>query len=380
MTEAHSYCDVLIAGGGLAGLTAAVLLARRGWRVLVLEKENYPRHKVCGEYISNESRDFLLRLGLPLDRWQLPQISRLQVSSPGGSSVHASLGLGGFGISRYRLDAALMELAQQAGVQVQTGCRADSWEREGDGYLVSAGEQAFRCRVLLGAWGKRSNLDVKVQRPFATSAARGLDNYIGIKYHIRCPWPEDLIALHNFEGGYCGISRVEDDTCCLCYLTTAAQLRKAGGNIRAMEEQVLHRNPHLAEIWNRAHFLYEEPLAIAQISFRSKEQVLDGVLMLGDTAGLITPLCGNGMSMAFHSAQLAVDCVALFLEGRADRAAMEQQYVLGWKRRFNRRLQAGRFIQRFFGDGRLTGMLLQFLKWMPFLKQPLIRLTHGQVF
>lgn len=378
--ETGTY-DVIVAGGGLAGLSAAILLARQGRRVAVLEKDDYPRHKVCGEYISNESRDFLLRLGLPLDRLQLPEIRRLEVSAPDGKLIRANLPLGGFGISRYLLDHELVIVAKNNNVDLRTHCSVNGWEGDGAGhYLVDTGEGTLRTRLLCAAWGKRSKLDLKAGRSFVASASRGLDNYVAIKYHIRYPWPEDLIALHNFDHGYCGISRVENDTCCLCYLTTADNLKRAGGRIPQLEQDILCRNPQLARIFKEAEFLYEEPLAISQVSFRQKEQLLDGVLMLGDTAGLITPLCGNGMSMAFHSAQLAAGCIMPFLEGKHSREQMEQTYQKEWNRQFKKRLAAGRLIQRFFGNVQQTGLLLFFLRLFPFLKKPLIRMTHGKTF
>src|SRR6202012_2587619 len=106
---------------------------------------------------------------------------------------------------------------------------------------------------------------------------------------------QDTIALHNFQGGYCGISRVENDKCCLCYLTTAANLKQNGNDIKKMEEQVLMKNPQLKRILTNATHLYEQPLTISQISFARKEQIYGHVLLSGDSAGLITPLCGNGM-------------------------------------------------------------------------------------
>lgn len=379
-TEVATY-DVIVAGGGLAGLSVAALLAGQGFSVAVLEKDDYPRHKVCGEYISNESRAFLKRLGMPLEQLMLPEITQLEVSAPNGKRVRARLSPGGFGISRFLLDHSLVQAARNSGAMVLTDTKVTGWERTTDGYKVqTAGGAAFDARVVCAAWGKRSNMDVKASRSFVGKASRGLDHYVAVKYHIRYPWPEQLIALHNFDHGYCGISWVEDDTCCMCYLTTAANLRRSGGSIQDMERNILRCNPHLNKIFARAEFLYREPLAISQVSFQPKEQLLDGILMLGDTAGLITPLCGNGMSMAFHSAALAADCLGPFLKGVIGREEMERQYQRRWDRQFKTRLWAGRAIQSMFGNVRVTGFFLGLLRVLPFLKRPLIRMTHGRAF
>ena len=141
-----------------------------------------------------------------------------------------------------------------------------------------------------------------------------------MKYHLRLPgFPRNLIALHNFADGYAGISAIEDDKLCFCYLTTRANLKRHG-TIAAMEREVLARNPHLREILAQAEFLYPQPEVINEISFAPKQPVEQHVLMCGDAAGLITPLCGNGMAMALHGAALAAAAAHDFLSGHTTRA------------------------------------------------------------
>src|SRR5437868_637169 len=101
MTENKKY-DTCIIGGGLAGLGLSIQLAGRGYAVALFEKEEYPFHKVCGEYISMESWDFIENLGMPLSDLQLPLIDRLIVTAPNGDQLQQQLPLGGFGISRYK--------------------------------------------------------------------------------------------------------------------------------------------------------------------------------------------------------------------------------------------------------------------------------------
>src|ERR1700761_3162787 len=115
--DSGSY-DVIIAGGGLAGLALSIQLARAGYSVALREKETYPYHKVCGEYISLESWNFLEELGLPLSDWNLPIIRQLLISAPNGRSIEHELPLGGFGISRYKLDSALAGIARAEGVDL----------------------------------------------------------------------------------------------------------------------------------------------------------------------------------------------------------------------------------------------------------------------
>ena len=117
--------DVAIAGGGLAGLALSIQCAQAGYRTILFEKEKYPFHKVCGEYISFESWNFLEELGVPLSQMNLPIIRRLLVTAPNGKELEQSLPLGGFGISRYKLDAILAEIARQNGVELIEGTKVD---------------------------------------------------------------------------------------------------------------------------------------------------------------------------------------------------------------------------------------------------------------
>lgn len=371
--------DVAIVGGGLAGLAASILLRKRGYCVVLFEKEAYPFHKVCGEYISLESRGFLHSLGLSLDEWNLPLIDTLQLSAPNGKVFCTGLPLGGFGVSRYRLDSELARTARSLGVHLLEKTKVDSIE-EGEKFTLHFQHRQIKARLCFAAYGKRSNLDVKWNRPFLQKLDKRLNNFVGVKYHIQTDWPQNVIGLHNFEDGYCGISRIEEDHYCLCYLTRAENLKKSGNSIGVMEKNVLFRNPHLAKIFETSFFVQEFPVTISQISFAPKAKVENGVLMLGDAAGMITPLCGNGMSIALHTAKMAALLGDLFLQQQVTKAELERRYTLQWQRRFATRLQAGRVLQTFFGSNRMSNTFVSLFRKMPFLARPVIRLTHGDPF
>jgi flavin-dependent dehydrogenase len=372
--------DIGIIGGGLAGLSLALLAAQAGYAVVLFEKENYPFHKVCGEYISMESFDFLVRLGLPLHDWNLPVIKKLEVSSGRGKKYEFPLDTGGFGISRYTIDAALFELAKQNGVRVFENEKVSDVQFEQDAHNIQTDKRNVTATTVAGAYGKRSNLDVKWKRSFTEMKAGKMNNYIGIKYHIQTDHPGDRIALHNFKNGYCGISAVEGNRYCLCYLTIAGNLAANHNSIQQMQENVLYQNPELKRIFTKSQFLYGAPLTISQVSFEGKTQIENHVLCIGDAAGLITPLCGNGMSMAMHGARLAFDEINLFLQQKITRKEMEANYCRSWKGNFAARLAAGRIVQRLMGNRFSTEIFLQLMKSLPFLSAKLIRSTHGKTF
>jgi flavin-dependent dehydrogenase len=373
--------DLAIIGGGLGGLALSIQSAKAGFKTILFEKERYPFHKVCGEYVSLESWNFLEDLGVPLSQMNLPIINRLLVTAPNGKELEKDLPLGGFGISRYKLDSMLAQIARENGVQLIESTRIDEVKFYNEIFSLQSGTEILcRSSIVAGAFGKRSNLDVKWKRRFILQKQNKLNNYVAVKYHIKMQWPADLIALHNFKNGYCGISQIEDEKYCLCYLTTAKNLEISGNSIQEMEKQILYENPHLKRIFSEASFLNPSPVTISQVSFSKKSQVRDHILMIGDAAGMITPLCGNGMSMALHASKIAFEQIHLFLEKRIPRWQMEVDYEKNWQQQFGARLKTGRFIQKFFGSPALSGMLISVLKPMPGVTTKLISATHGQPF
>jgi flavin-dependent dehydrogenase len=369
-----------IIGGGLAGLAMSIQLRDKGHAVALFEKEKYPFHKVCGEYISMESWDFLQSLGLPLGSMNLPLVKRLVVSSPDGNCLEQELPLGGFGISRYCLDNELRKIAVEKGVRLYEETKVEAVSFSRDEFTLNTSSGNYTCRVCCGSYGKRSNIDARLRRRFMKDRGRLLNNFIAVKYHVKMPIEPGTIALHNFRDGYCGISAIEEGKCCLCYLTTAANLKASNNSIIQMEKQVLSKNRYLDHIFRNSEMLYEAPLAISQVSFSKKTQVEDHLLMLGDAAGMITPLCGNGMSMALHSSKIAAALVSDFLYGNSSREEMERRYERQWKQNFGSRLATGRLIQKMFGKEWVTNRFIAIMKHLPPITRALIRQTHGQPF
>jgi flavin-dependent dehydrogenase len=357
---ASKQADIHIVGGGLAGLVSAILLSRYGWAVVLFEKKRYPFHRVCGEYISNETVPFLREHGLFPDKFKPEIISRLQLTSVNGRSAEINLDLGGFGVSRYSFDNFLYEKAIEAGVNVVH----ESVER------IDLNE----ARVMICAHGKRSKLDYTLDRHFIHKRSP----YVGVKYHVRIAHPTGLIALHNFKDGYCGISNIEDGKSNLCYLTHRDNLKKHG-NIEKMEREVLYRNPFLEDIFTKAEFLLDKPEVINEISFATKKPLEDHVLMVGDAAGMITPLCGNGMAMAIHSAKIVSEWTHKFLSNEITREAMETGYAKQWSNTFAQRLWIGRQVQRLFGSEGASNFAVDLARNVKPVANFLISKTHGDV-
>ena len=364
--------SIVIVGGGLAGLIAAIHLKNNNYDVIVIEKNEFPKHKVCGEYISNEVLPYLKSLGLDISSLGPKHIDKLFFSVVSGKSLNSTLPLGGFGISRYQLDQYLYKEALSRGCQIVKETVTDI-EFLDSKFKITTNLHTYTAPIVVGAFGKRSNLDIKFKRPFIQKKS----HWLGVKAHYRVDFPDDLVGLHHFAGGYCGVSKVEGNLVNICYLANYETF-KLHKTIEEYQENVVCKNPNLKDIFKKAVIQFEKPLTISQVSFEKKKCVENHILMIGDTAGLIHPLCGNGMAMAIHSAKLAAENIILFLEKSIDRDTLESKYSKDWNKNFKKRLQMGRILGQLLQYEKTAQAVLKILILFPALLPIIIKKTHGK--
>lgn len=366
--------DVLIIGGGLAGLSSAIHLLKFGLKVTLIEKNEFPKHKVCGEYISNEVIPYLNYLDIDISLLKPSNITDLEFSNPKGKIISAKLPLGGFGISRYVLDHYLFEKAKELGCKIIQDTVTESRFIENEFYVITTTNLKFKSKIVIGAFGKRSNMDQKLERDFIFKKS----SWLAVKAHYSGIFSNHLVGLHNFEGGYCGVSKVENNKINICYLANYETFKKYK-NIEDFQYEVVSKNPNLKAVFDRSTLLFEKPLTISQISFEKKSAVKNHILMIGDTAGLIHPLCGNGMAMAIHSAKIASELTIDFLNNKIDsRKKLEEKYQQIWNMNFKTRLAMGRFLSRLLIHEKLSAFVMQLLIIFPFLLTFIIKKTHGK--
>jgi len=366
--------DVIIIGGGLAGLTAAIHMASENLTVRLYEKEMYPHHKVCGEYLSNEILPYLLSMGVNINSVNPVEINTLEYSDHEGRSLTARLTLGGMGISRFELDHLLYKCAVKKGVDV---CHdtVTSVEYINDKFFIKDSQGVMKSSFVLGAYGKRSLIDKKLDRDFISRKT----GWLAVKGHYKNDsYPLNTVALHNFDGGYCGLSKTETGAVNVCYLTTYKSF-KEHKNPENFKREVLSQNKHLHNFFKDSSPLFARDLTIAQVSFDKKKQVHRHILMIGDAAGLIHPLCGNGMAMAIHSAKLASESILEnFKNDVFNRKDIERRYIKAWKRNFSSRLRMGRVLQRILLNPILAGYGQKIIYKFPSLLPFIIKRTHGK--
>jgi flavin-dependent dehydrogenase len=368
--------DILIIGGGLAGLTAAIHLSRGGAEVTLLDKNEYPGHKVCGEYLSNEVLPYLQSLDTDPLKIGAKIISRLLLSTATGKTTETKLPSGGMGIGRYALDYFLFQQAEHNGcLVIKDTVTGINFENENFKVTTKEGKEFF-AKIVIGAYGKRSNIDVNLHRQFIKNKSP----FIAVKNHYQGDFPDDLVALHNFKGGYCGISKIETGHINVCYLANYQTFQQYK-NIEHYQQEVLCKNKLLRVFFENSTPVFEQPLTISQVSFSNKTAVENHIIMCGDAAGMIHPLCGNGMAMAIHSAKIAAELVLDYFNKKiTSRQELEITYSKKWNTVFKKRIATGRVIQTFFGKDSLAQIMMYGLTRIPGILPAIIRQTHGKSF
>ena len=366
--------EVLIIGGGLAGLTAAIHLSKIGWKVTVVEKNEFPKHKVCGEYISNEVSPYLTWLEVNIADLHPTTITNLEFSTISGNIIKNILPLGGFGISRYTLDEYLYRKAVANGCKIIRDIVESIVFNDEEFTVTTSDKTILKSEIVIGAFGKRSNIDQKLNRNFIQKKSP----WLAVKAHYSGDFPKNLVGLHNFKGGYCGVSKVEHDKINICYLADYETFKQYK-NIDDYQEKVVSKNPLLKTIFEKSNLLFEKPLTISQICFEEKETVENHILMIGDTAGLIHPLCGNGMAMAIHSAKIVSELIDKYYNKQIkSRRELEEKYIQEWNFNFKKRLKMGRFLSNLLQKQQLSAVLMRILIIFPFLLPKIIKKTHGK--
>ncbi|MDH7446454.1 NAD(P)/FAD-dependent oxidoreductase [Aquimarina sp. 2201CG14-23] len=370
----NSHKHILIIGGGLAGLTSAIHLAKFQIPVMLIEKDTYPRHKVCGEYISNEILPYFEFLGIDIDELNPVEISELNISTLKGKMIKSKLPLGGFGISRYAMDHYLWNIAKDLGVEMLNDQVLDI-EYKGENIKVkTANNEVITSQYVIGAYGKRSILDKSLKRNFSNKKSP----WLAVKAHYISDFDSNKVALHNFEGGYCGLSMVENNIVNACYLVNYKTFKKYK-DIDSFQEEVLFKNPHLKDFFKHSKPVLEKPVTISQINFDKKEPVENHIFMTGDAAGLIHPLCGNGMAMAIQSAQILCELLVKEYKGiKYSREDIEALYRLQWNTTFSKRLYAGRILQKILLHQGFQQIAHNVANIIPSIVPQIIKQTHGK--
>jgi flavin-dependent dehydrogenase len=307
-------CEIAVIGGGPAGSAAAIRLAQNGRRVLLLEKEPAAHDKVCGEFIGWDAQHYLRELGVDLAGLDAERIVNLRLIR-GQAIAAAKLPFPGLSLSRRVLDEAVLLRAQDQGVQVWRGAAVTAIDKEPKGWRIEiAGRGIIRSEAIFLATGKHDVHDWR--RSGGTQ-----NDFIGFKCHFRLvPQQKAALAEHVemtlFDGGYAGLEPVESGKANLCLVVTKRRFARYGKHWSELLDAILTATPLLAERLAGAEPCWPRPLSIFGIPYGfvyrapsdASNELNQGFYRLGDQMAVIPSFAGYGMSIALHTAFLAVEC------------------------------------------------------------------------
>ncbi len=400
--RASGEYEVAVVGGGLAGSSLAAVLAREGRDVALLEREEFPRDKLCGEFLSPEAQDVLGELGC-LDEVLAAspaRVTRARFTAPGGRALEVDLPGVGLGISRRVLDEIVLGRAAVCGAATFTATEVvgvspvssapgpvDVRVRSRAGAPVV--ERVLRASAVVVAHGSRGRLD----RPLGRRCPDRRRTHVGVKRHlvpasrqaeerVRADL-QGMIEVHAIDGGYCGVGLVEGGRVNVCALLRDSFVQRlpstgwgditsalAGAN-RALADRLEALVPADQSAMH----------TVAGFSLRHRSRSSGPVLFVGDAAGVIAPMCGDGQAMALRSGVLAARMLAR-VSGRLTTRSLrdlEREWDQIWRREFALRVRVGRWLQSLIGRPVVASGTLRALGLAPAVARALVRLTRGPI-
>ncbi len=376
--------EIGIIGGGPAGSTAGLMLASAGLDVVLFEKKSFPRETLCGEFLSSEVTGILKRISLYQKFLSLKPnpIEKLKLFSSKEEAAFAGLKFPAYAIKRSVFDKFLLDESRKAGAAVIQPAEVKGVAKSGKGYMLSIKAEdsldlQVKVKYLIAAYGRRNILDKKLGRNHVNSISR----MSGIKVHlpewIFDKFEKDTIQIFADKGIYCGFNYVSEGTITACFLENnlinkggakqqLVTLIKSSGNLSVSLDQKLESEIKKLPLYGAGN-----------IFFGRKSTAEDGILMIGDAAGIIAPLAGDGIAMAMQSAETAAGILIDRKRGNIGEGIVEEIYGREWKLKFYSRLRTAAMIQSSLMNPHILSAGLNLLGVFPGILPYLIRRTRG---
>jgi flavin-dependent dehydrogenase len=355
VVESVSIYDLIVVGAGPAGCAVAITAARNGASVLLLERGRFPRHKVCGEFVSAESLGLLEGLLAPKDRTLISDAPRIRQGRifADGAEIHAEITPAAASITRFDLDAALWRSCVESGVDARQECPVQTVEGTGP-FAVRTQTHVFEAKALVNATGRWSNLTSSAIRDAQTR-----ERCIGLKAHFREISPRDSVDLYFFDGGYCGVQPIPDAKNGSGAVNACAMV---SAGVATTISDVLRLHPALLER-SRDWEPLTEPVSTSPLVFHKPEPTQAGMLQVGDSTTFVDPFIGDGISLALRSGALAAECLMPFFRGSCGLEQAAAEY---------RRIYEERLAHVF----RASSMLRRMLAWPIAVRKPVLGLLQ----
>ena len=371
--------DVIIAGAGPAGSSAAIHLARNDRRVLLVEQKKFPRAKLCGEFISPECRRHFENLGVAnaMTNSDPTSITETVFYSSGGHHVTIpSSWFGGppaLGLSRAVMDDVLLRRARECGVEVIEGATItepilDNEIVRGVKLKINGDEQHHTAPITIDATGRARILTRKLH----AGEPKSKPKLIAFKVHLRnTRVAPGACEIYFYRDGYGGLSSVEGDISNLCFIISAEQVKRYHSNPDLVMREMVMKNRRAA--YTLAHAQTEsEWLSASWERFgRQQPSPAKGLLAIGDSAAFIDPFTGSGMLLAFESGELVADVI------NRHSKEVEADYTAEYLRKFESRLRISGWLRRAAFKPRLAGIGIALCGASKHFRSRLVRATRS---
>ncbi|MEZ5346184.1 MAG: NAD(P)/FAD-dependent oxidoreductase [Pyrinomonadaceae bacterium] len=366
---------ILIAGGGVAGASLAIRLAGSGFKVTLVERDKFPRHKLCGEFVSPECLSHFEDLGISE-----------KINAAGGDMIHETrfysedgrfLSVpsswffngknGALSISRYEMDMAMLETARGLGVNVVENARCFKIRREGNwirSVYVKDGnerEREISADLMIDATGRSrilNRLAVEKKRP---KQNRNGARYVAFKTHFEnIGMKPGRCEIYFFRGGYGGLSHIENGRANHCFIVDAEIAKACQGDADEILRKVIFKNPRALKTLGSAERIFDW-LAVSIQSFgRNDSPEAENLINIGDAAAFIDPFTGSGMLMALESSELLARIIGeKYKSGGAESVrSVKERYETDHARLIKRRLLICSLFHRFSFSPKLASFVI----------------------
>lgn len=356
--------DAVIVGAGPSGSATAIGLARRGYDVVLIDKQNFPREKLCGDFINPINWGIFADLGVTDRVLAAPhgEVTGFRITTCSGREAEARFRLRelepsiGLGLRRAVLDQLLVERAAELGAVTHLGCRIEKLSRIAHGWDVKIKGESWQTKILIGADGRNSWVaqQLGLNRSVAIQGRS-----VGFQSRLRCAGMDRRqIQIHLFPGGYAGVVGLGDGTITLGMAIDKRRLGRERGADFVFN--ALAQNTHLQKIIERSSGAAQLS-SIYPVYFPKRRSVTDHALLVGDAARVSEPVTGEGIYFAMHSGILAAETIDLALRQKNLSANALAGYERACRRAFRSRLA--------------LNSVLRFAVYRPALVDPFIRLS-----
>ena len=362
MDNSSKSFDVIVAGAGPGGASAAIHLAMNGGRVLLIESKKFPRAKLCGEFISPECIPHFQRLGVKEQMFSAggAAITKTVFYARKGQNVEVpsewfNSGTSALGLSRAEMDHKLLERARSAGVTVLEETHATGLIHERGqvrGVKARSGQAVydFEAPISIDATGRTRALGRYLDQTLLHQTTKTKRSLVGFKVHLENARVADgACEIYSYPGGYGGLSSVENGRSNLCFIVSAGDVRANGSDPERVMREVVMKNSRAALTLSQARSCTPW-LSVSLEGFgRRTPAPSPGLLTIGDAASFIDPFTGSGMLMALESGEVVAEIINRHLPSLLKNDAtssISREYETEYSKRFHSRLRVAGILRR----------------------------------